>query len=144
MNLSSHRSRVVVFATAYLVLSAIGFGLSLAYGQVRGWDEAIGTPWTLTIVFALAALLMLRADRWGLLGAVVSFLVPAAYLGGGQVSAPLTWWAYGHNFGLALYITLALSSAAAMVIVSGWELWLRARNRGRLASATGGGRKPAI
>lgn len=132
MTLSSHRSRVVVAAVIYIALSAIGFLLSLAYGEVRGWDESIGTPWLLTIVFAGAAFLMLRPDRWGLLGAVVAFLVPAAYLGGGQFAEPITWWAYAHSFGLALYITLALLAAAAMVVVSIWDLSLRARNRGRL------------
>lgn len=135
MTFSSHRSRVIAAAVVYIAISAIGFVLSLAYGEVRGWDESIGTPWLLTIVFAGAAFLMLRADRWGLLGAVVAFLVPAAYIGGGQFAEPITWWAYGHNFGLALYITLALLAGAVMVVVSLWDLWLRARNRGRLPAS---------
>jgi hypothetical protein len=117
---------------AFVVTGAVGFLLSVRYGLVSGLDNALGPPWVMTVVFAGSLWVVRRRDRWGLVGAVVMLLAAASYLAAGQLSEPITSWAYGHNLGFAIYITAALVCAVLVVVASGLELWVRARNSGRI------------
>jgi hypothetical protein len=128
------RTTLTVAGAMYIAMAALGFGLSLSRGVVRGWDQAIGTPWTFVIVFAVALVLARLAGRWGVVGLVLAFLVPASYVGGGVESEPITGWAYNHDLGLAAYLSAEVAAAVAVMVLAGWELWLRWRNRGQLAA----------
>jgi hypothetical protein len=118
--------------TAFVVAGVAGFILSTSYGLVSGFDEALGPPWVVTVVFVIAVVLARRKDRWGLGGTVLMILLAGSYLFGGQVSDPITGWAYGHNVGFAAYISIALLAAAAVVVATALELWVRVRNQGRV------------
>jgi hypothetical protein len=125
------RTWLTLAGAVYIVLAVVGFGLSVSRGVVRGWDQAIGTPWTFVIAFALALGLARMAGRLGVVGLVLVLLVPASYVGGGVESESITGWAFSHDIGLAAYLILEVTAALVVMLLAVLELWLRWRSRRR-------------
>ena len=121
---------------AFVVLGAVGVLLSAVYGLLESWwDQALGPAWLLLVIFAAAAFLGRRRDRWGAVGDLVAVLIALAYVGFGQLTDPITRWSFGHSSGFAVYICLAMLSGVAVLAALGSQLWARLRHGGRLPEA---------
>ena len=104
---------------------------------------AMSPPWFLLVLVAVAILLSLRVDRWGLIGVVLLFAV-----GGGTVSTqlgePITLWSvaspgtlpdalvapypYSIQLLVASIVQPHLIAAGATLVLAVWEFADRARN----------------
>ncbi len=120
-------------SVAFVLVGGAGFLLSVVYRLLEGWwDQALGPAWLLLVIFAGAVYLGRRLDRWGAVGDTIALSVALSYVAFGQLTDPITPWAFGHNAGFALYICLAILSGLAVLAALGWQLWVRLRHGGRL------------
>jgi hypothetical protein len=104
---------------------------------------AMSPPWFLMVLVAVAILLSLRVDRWGLIGVLLLFFVGAGTVNT-QLAEPISLWSvarpgtlphalvapypYSIQLLVALIVLPHLIAAGATLVLAVWEFADRARN----------------
>jgi hypothetical protein len=156
-----HLTKLTVTAAVLLLIKAMGAVVAGVNGLVscRGGCDysdrsgvglifhaggtAISPPWFLMVLLAVAILLSLRVDRWGLMG-VVLLCAFGAFTVRTQLAEPITLWsvaspgtlphalvapyAYSIQLLVASIVLPNLIAAGATLVLAVWELAERARN----------------